>query len=195
MKIKHTLASERDKKCTILASEIKKITSEKPNVIYLAYVDHGAILSYHLSRNGKTYYGDANFPKKMKMPKIGKPIEFEVSLVNDTVTDLFTQNTKTMNLTNEFELIREWAEERGIYEKGDTKTQFLKLMEECGELGCSILKKDQDEFIDAIGDCVVVLTNLAALGNVKIEDCINSAYEVIAKRKGEMINGTFVKEK
>jgi hypothetical protein len=41
---------------------------------------------------------------------------------------------------------------------------------------------------------VVVLTNLAALEGLKIEDCVTSAYEVIASRKGNMINGTFVKE-
>lgn len=98
-----------------------------------------------------------------------------------------------MNLTNEFQSIRSWAEEKGIYEKGDVKTQFLKLQEESGELSKSILKDNKEEFIDAIGDCVVVLTNLATLNNVNIEDCINSAYNVIKSRTGKMINGTFVK--
>jgi NTP pyrophosphatase (non-canonical NTP hydrolase) len=98
-----------------------------------------------------------------------------------------------MELKNEFQSIREWAKERGIYEKGDPKTQFLKLQEEVGELAKAILKNDEEEFIDAIGDCVVVLTNLAALNGINIEDCINSAYGVISKRKGSMINGTFVK--
>jgi NTP pyrophosphatase (non-canonical NTP hydrolase) len=107
-----------------------------------------------------------------------------------------------MKLNDEFVTIREWATKRGIYEKGDTKTQFLKLMEEVGELGRAILKKDAEETKDAIGDIIVVLTNLTELANkdvfigneVKIEDCINSAYEVIKSRKGEMKNGTFVKE-
>ena len=99
-----------------------------------------------------------------------------------------------MNLTNEFEPIRQWANERGLYAKGDPKTQALKLIEEMGELAQAILKNDDVEFEDAIGDCVVVLTNLAALKNVTIEQCINNAYEVIAKRNGKMVNGTFVKE-
>ena len=99
-----------------------------------------------------------------------------------------------MNLTTEFESIRNWASEKGIYQKGDKKTQYIKLQEETGELAKAILKDDQAEFIDGIGDCVVVLTNLAELGGVKIEDCINSAYKVIAKRKGSMKNGTFCKE-
>ena len=99
-----------------------------------------------------------------------------------------------MELKNEFQSIRDWANQRGIYEKGDKKTQFLKLQEEVGELAKAILKNDEEEFIDAIGDCVVVLTNLAALGGINIEDCINSAYNIISKRKGSMINGTFVKD-
>jgi NTP pyrophosphatase (non-canonical NTP hydrolase) len=67
-------------------------------------------------------------------------------------------------------------------------------MEEAGELGRAVLKDDQPEFIDAIGDMVVVLTNLAHLNGVTIEDCIDSAYKVISKRTGKMVNGTFVKD-
>ena len=104
------------------------------------------------------------------------------------------QNTKIMKLENEFMPIREWAKDKGIYEKGDPKTQYIKLMEEMGELAMSLLKNDDEEFQDAIGDCVVVLTNLAKLKGYDIEQCINGSYDIIAKRKGQMINGTFVKE-
>jgi NTP pyrophosphatase (non-canonical NTP hydrolase) len=95
---------------------------------------------------------------------------------------------------NVYDLIRQWADDRGIYKNGDVKTQYTKLMEEAGELAKSILKNDKDEFVDAIGDMVVVLTNLAALEGLKIEDCVVSAYDVIKNRKGKMENGTFVKE-
>ena len=66
-------------------------------------------------------------------------------------------------------------------------------MEEAGELAQAILKRDTPEIQDAIGDMVVVLTNLAELEDLKIENCIDSAYDVISKRKGNMVNGTFVK--
>jgi len=95
---------------------------------------------------------------------------------------------------NRFDLIRTWADERGLYDKGDTKTQYLKLMEEAGELGRAILKNDQPEVVDAIGDMVVVLTNLSELAGYKIEHCIDQAYNVISKRTGKMVNGTFVKD-
>ena len=104
------------------------------------------------------------------------------------------RNRHTENIHNRFDLIRDWANERGLYDKGDTKTQYLKLMEEAGELGRAILKNDQDEFVDAIGDMVVVLTNLAELGDTSIEHCTDSAYKVISKRTGKMVNGTFVKD-
>lgn len=93
-----------------------------------------------------------------------------------------------------FDSIRDWADKRGIYDSGDTKTQFVKLMEEIGELGQAILKDDEAEFIDAIGDSVVVLTNLAKLGGHNIERCIESAYNEISARSGSMVNGTFVKD-
>ena len=93
-----------------------------------------------------------------------------------------------------FDLIREWAEERGLYDKGDPKTQALKLVEEMGEICRAILKDDKPEIIDGIGDCVVVLTNLAELIDTPIEDCIAAAYEEIRNRKGKMVNGTFKKD-
>jgi NTP pyrophosphatase (non-canonical NTP hydrolase) len=114
----------------------------------------------------------------------------------DTLTKRATLNgsMEYMKTDNRFQLIRDWAGERGLYTRGDTKTQFCKLMEEAGELGRAVLKDDQPEFIDAIGDMVVVLTNLAHLNGVTIEDCIDSAYKVISKRTGKMVNGTFVKD-
>ena len=95
---------------------------------------------------------------------------------------------------SQFELIREWANERGLYDKGDTKTQALKLVEEVGETCRAILKEDYDEVVDGIGDCVVVLTNLAELHGIQIEGCIEAAYNEIKNRKGKMVNGTYKKD-
>lgn len=100
-----------------------------------------------------------------------------------------------MELTNEFEPIRTWATVRGIYLNGSAEKQFVKLMEEAGELANALLKKDHHETIDAIGDMVVVLTSIAHFNGVDIEKCINGAYDEIKNRQGSMINGSFVKEK
>ena len=93
-----------------------------------------------------------------------------------------------------FSDIRDWANERNIIEKGDAKTQLIKLYEETGELSEAILKNNKEDIIDAIGDCVIVLTNLAEMAGTSIEDCILSAYNEVSTRTGRMINGTFVKD-
>jgi len=93
-----------------------------------------------------------------------------------------------------FDLIRRWASKRGLYEKGDPKTQALKLVEEVGETCRAILKGNQSDIEDGIGDAVVVLTNLAHLCNTDIEHCIELAYNEIKDRTGKMSNGTFKKD-
>tara|TARA_R110002153_G_scaffold158108_4_gene310166 strand:+ start:3969 stop:4751 length:783 start_codon:yes stop_codon:yes gene_type:complete len=95
---------------------------------------------------------------------------------------------------NVFDKIRDWAKERGLYDKGDAKTQLIKLYEESGELSQAILKNNKADIIDAIGDSVVVLTNLAHIVGTDIETCIGTAYDEISNRTGVMINGTFVKD-
>ena len=95
---------------------------------------------------------------------------------------------------SQFDLIRAWANERGLYTGGDPKTQALKLVEEVGETCRAILKDNHKETIDGIGDCVVVLTNLAELCGTDIEHCITVAYDEIKNRTGKMNNGTFKKD-
>jgi NTP pyrophosphatase (non-canonical NTP hydrolase) len=114
---------------------------------------------------------------------------FSNFVLEENSPNLFNAETPTI-----FDMIRDWAKERGIYEKGDSKTQYVKLMEEAGELAQALLKNDKPEVIDAIGDIVVVLTNLAYLEGMAIEDCVSIAYNEISNRKGKMINGTFVKQ-
>jgi len=93
-----------------------------------------------------------------------------------------------------FPKIREWAKERGIFDKGDVKTQYVKLMEEAGEVAKALLTNDKAEIKDGIGDMVVVLTNLAHLCDLTIEECIEAAYNEIKDRTGKMNNGTFKKD-
>jgi NTP pyrophosphatase (non-canonical NTP hydrolase) len=106
----------------------------------------------------------------------------------------YPTSSKALGISDRFEQIRQWAEDRGIYAEGNSHTQYVKLMEEAGELAKALLNKDVYEIKDAIGDMVVVLTNLAVLEGMQIENCIDSAYNEIANRRGKMINGTFVKQ-
>ena len=113
---------------------------------------------------------------------------------NPALDELYEVTKKNLVEDFNFNLIRDWAQQRGLYDKGNAHTQYVKLQEEAGELAKALLKDDQEEVVDAIGDMVVVLTNLAHLRGVNIETCIATAYDVISKRTGKMINGTFVKD-
>ena len=154
-----------------------------------AYPSNGTLADAHMQEE---------YPKD---PYDGKTIAG--GLMNDRLYDKECKNTNQPQFSerdcycktpSQFELIREWADERGLYEHGDPKTQALKLVEEVGEIARAVLKDDIDEVIDGIGDAVVVLTNLAELHGVSIEECIASAYGVISKRTGKMVNGTFKKD-
>ena len=103
-----------------------------------------------------------------------------------------------------------WAKEKGILEKGNPLAQAEKTLEEANELfeACEAQSIDSFEFInskgvkvntkdeieDGIGDALVTLIIQSEMQAVKIENCLEKAYNVIAKRKGKMIDGQFVKD-
>ena len=138
---------------------------------------------------GRCYVYNKAMLKFLKNPSIVS-LQEQINVVYDVVSGdpVTTECAKCI-----FPAIRHWALERGLYQKGDVKTQYVKLQEEAGEVARAIIKNDPVELKDGIGDMVVVLTNLAHLAGFTIEDCIQSAYDVINKRKGSMINGSFVK--
>lgn len=98
-----------------------------------------------------------------------------------------------MDLTKVTNQIEEWAIVRDLDDADPTK-QMLKLMEEVGELAQGLAKNNREQVIDSIGDVYVVLTILSMQLNVNIEECIYAAYDEIKDRRGEMVNGIFVKE-
>lgn len=91
-----------------------------------------------------------------------------------------------------FEDIVSWADDRNLVAGATRQAQMLKLTEEMGELAADIARGR--DVRDSIGDCVVVLTILAAQSGTTIERCARLAYEEIKDRKGRMVDGIFVKE-
>jgi len=145
-----------------------------------------------IMKNVKTsmFNNDRSYVYNKAMSNFQKnPIEYEHAVVHEML-----HSEEATSKSNVFDKIRKWALVRGLYQQGNSNTQYVKLQEEAGELAKALLKNDKPEVIDAIGDMVVVLTNLAHLEGVKIETCIATAYDVISKRTGKMINGTFVKD-
>ena len=87
----------------------------------------------------------------------------------------------------------QWSEDRLIFKNGSRPTQMLKLMEEMGELASSIAKGR--DVRDDIGDCLVVLNNLAVMSGTTLEECLGISYYQIKDRKGYLNgNGVFIKE-
>ena len=87
-----------------------------------------------------------------------------------------------------------WAESRNLLKYENRFKQYSKLQEESNELLVAMLDDNQNEIIDALGDCVVVLTILAEQLGLDIDQCVEDAYQVIKNRTGKTINGTFIKD-
>ena len=100
-------------------------------------------------------------------------------------------------LVSEFDMkkkVLEWAEPKGLLNPQIAPQQFMKLVEEVGELSNAILKDDKAEQIDALGDIQVVLIILAEQLGFDLDTCLEYAYNEIKNRKGKTINGSFIKE-
>lgn len=107
--------------------------------------------------------------------------------------------------------VLDWAKDRGILEKATPLAQARKTEEEVHELieACVAqqngnetfinskgkLVNTEDELKDALGDTLVTIIIGAELQGLNLEGCLESAYNVISKRQGKMIDGQFVKNK
>ena len=103
------------------------------------------------------------------------------------------------NITNEMwdlvdliDLTEKWHVDRNLIDGSTDKDQYMKLIQEAGELSDSLCKGK--DIKDDIGDMMVVLINIMVRNNLTMEECLAVAYEDIKDRKGKMIDGIFVKE-
>ena len=92
------------------------------------------------------------------------------------------------------EKVLEWAEPKGLLNPQIAPQQFMKLVEEVGELSNAMLNRNEVEMIDALGDIQVVLIILAEQLGFDLDTCLECAYDEIKNRKGKTINGSFIKE-
>lgn len=90
--------------------------------------------------------------------------------------------------------ILNWAKEKGIDLPENATRQFLKLVEEMGELASGLAKNNQEAIKDALGDVFVVWTILVKQLGYSHEDVVNDVYNIISKRTGQTVNGVFIKQ-
>jgi|TARA_B110000977_G_scaffold183767_1_gene246714 uncharacterized protein YabN with tetrapyrrole methylase and pyrophosphatase domain len=88
--------------------------------------------------------------------------------------------------------IARWHCDRNLIDGSTDKDQYMKLIQECGELSDNICKNK--DIADDIGDIMVVLINIAVRNGLSIEHCLEVAYNDIKDRKGTMVDGVFIKE-
>lgn len=106
-----------------------------------------------------------------------------------------TQEENEMkNLKRIHHKILEWGYNKGIIENSSPIKQWEKTMEEVEELRVAIEKNDKDEIKDAIADSIITLMLQAEINGLSLEECLESAYNIISKRKGKIVNGIFVKD-
>ena len=87
----------------------------------------------------------------------------------------------------------QWHRDRNLIAGSTDAAQHTKLVEEVKELETNILLSQP--VIDDIGDCLVVLINIAERNGLSLFECLSHAYEDIKDRKGKMVDGVFVKER
>lgn len=105
------------------------------------------------------------------------------------------------------EQVVQWAEDRNLIEGSSPARQIYKTMEEATELAVAIgmyeaasaydeaeLDAHKADIMDAIGDVTVTLIIIAAQLGLSYEECLQTAYDQIKRRKGKMVNGLFQKD-
>ena len=97
-----------------------------------------------------------------------------------------------MKENNLEKLIGQWHRDRNLIDGSTDKDQFMKLLQEVGELSDSLCKGK--DFRDDIGDIMVVLINILVRNGVTIDECLEIAYNDLKDRKGKMVDGVFIKE-
>lgn len=99
-----------------------------------------------------------------------------------------------LRLLKVVENIQQWGYDKGIIQAANPMAQWNKTQEEVNELKEAIEKKDREATIDAIGDVIVTVLLQAKIQKIDVTESLESVYDIISKRKGKLVNGTFVKE-
>ena len=97
------------------------------------------------------------------------------------------------DLTQLDAFIYQWGRSKGIITPECIDRQFMKMVEEVGEVAECISKGKKDELALELGDVFVTLTLLARQNELELTDCVQKAYDKIKGRTGKLINNTFVK--
>ncbi|HFI0682456.1 TPA: helix-turn-helix domain-containing protein [Streptococcus suis] len=159
-----------------VGEKIKQLRKEKG----LTMVELGELI-------GAPQSAISNWEKGDNLPNVGR-LKKLADIFGISVEELLGEQTMTTT-----QLIRNWVHARNIH-TAHPKDQFLKVVEEVGEIGAGLARGDRDLIMDAVGDTYVTLVALCETMDVSIEECINVAYDAIKDRTGRLVDGVFIKD-
>jgi len=90
------------------------------------------------------------------------------------------------------EKVEAWAIDKGIDKSENWSKQYVKVVEELGELGSAMLKNKEAEEVDGFGDVLVTLIILALQRDIDLERALKVAYNEISGRTGQTVGGVFI---
>ena len=146
------------------------------------------------------YLKQQDIENDLRQDSLEESIEFLVNEcgelqkeVNEYRQQEETKLAEQLDLTQLTARIQGWAVDRNLH-TADPVKQALKFFEEAGELSQGMVKGNEEQIKDSIGDIYVVMTILSMQLGLEIEDCVYHAYDEIKDRKGKMVDGIFIKE-
>ena len=173
--------------------EFNEYKSCKCGAISLDYGD-----GYYSRMGGAPEDFDKEFDKAQGIDDRFKPFKLEDPL--DTNTDFFTVENRagipekvTHDMNTLVTLVWEWFERHRLY---DPIMQYAKMIEECGELAHELTRGHRKslEIEDALGDILVTVIGMCHHLGYHPAHVLWDAYYEISKRKGRVVEGSFVKE-
>lgn len=97
---------------------------------------------------------------------------------------------------NDFESnVKQWLLDRKITQNSTAQAQFIKLVEETGELAAGIARDNVEDCEDAMGDMLVLLVSVSDQLGIPLSQCMERAWDEIKDRTGHLTeDGVFVKD-
>jgi NTP pyrophosphatase (non-canonical NTP hydrolase) len=99
-----------------------------------------------------------------------------------------------LEITELQKLVVQWAKDKKLIKKENAPKQFMKVVEELGELSSAIIKEDIDKELDGFADVLITIIILAEQRNIDLKLALNLGWNEIKNRTGKTIGGSFIKD-
>lgn len=89
--------------------------------------------------------------------------------------------------------VKLWAKQVGLTDGSTIEKQAMKLISEVGELFEEILNGNIENARMELGDCFVIMFQIANRLETDSVTCVSMAYDKISNRECRMVNGTLIR--